>query len=469
MKILSGIRYNNLILFILLTLCIFFAINFPINATSLYKSNYTVLLISLIFCSILLSTKLMDKNLFIFDPFLFSSFLFFCVFLIQPMIDIIKNTVVAYYDLQDPSYGCQRGTLIFVVSYIVFYIGYFFRKSPNRTSHLYSPITKIDKTNIAFFSFILWIVFTLFCVIFFIANGYSIIYIFTLGQLGHAQVNEIFARMGFLWKFSTSMIVCFMYYLTCGRSRLVKLIMFAITLTILILNGGRAILLILLAAPIVYYYTKRAKNIPMRYIAIALALFLLISATVQAARWGLRSGGEVQVETQWNMDTILYPMRSNFGVYKMYYFVVATVPEKTNYLWGKETILYTLVMFIPRVIWPDKPDAPFRDVLRYAAGDHAVMQGEAFPGLTEFYMDFGIVGCMFFSFLLGWLVSKLKNLYLHSRTDTHGLILFSVLYPFLFQVIIRGYIPSLFYTLVCIFLPYIVLKVTLTVFRNRII
>ncbi len=465
MKFLSRLKYNTLILFCLAILWGFFALNFPTEESLLYRSNYAVLLGGFTFCSILLATKLREKNLFVFDPFLFSSILFFCIFLIQPMLDIIYNEVY-YYSFVNPAYGCQKGTIVFVLSYFAFYIGSLFTSNKKPNTLLYRSLEKKEEAAIAYISLFLWFSFTLLCVIFLLANGYSIRYIFSFGQLGNAQVDEIFARFSFLWKFSTSMIASYVYYFIFGKSRVFKLIMFLSTFAILLLNGGRAMLFIFLAAPVVYYYAKRAKNPPIQYIVIALSLFLVFAAAVQAVRWGLRSGGEVHVETRWNMETILFPMRSNFRVYKLYYLMVDAMPKHIDYLYGREMFLYTAIMFVPRTLWPQKPDAPFRDIIRYTAGDLATLNGEAFPGLAEPYMDFGLMGCVLFCLLFGWFVAKLKKLYLYPQGDSHALVLYSLFYPFLFQIIIRGYMPSLLYSVICILLPYFIIKL-LTQFLTR--
>lgn len=466
MKFLSGLKYNVLILFGLILLWAFFVFHFPMAESTLYRSNYAVLLVGFTFCSILLATKLLEKNLFIFDPFLFSSVLLFCIFLIQPMLDIIYNEVY-YYSFVNPAYGCQKGTFVFIASYFAFYVGSLLVNKKITTSALHRPLQRIEGITIAHISLILWLFFTVLCVIFLAANGYSIRYIFSLGQLGNAQVDEIFARFGFLWKFSTSMIASYVYYFVFGKSRVLKLIMFLATFAILLLNGGRAVLFIFLAAPIVYHYAKRAKNPPIQYIVIALSLFLVFSAGVQAVRWSLRSGGEVRVETQWNLNTIIFPMRSNFRVYKLYYLMVDAMPKHIDYLYGREMFLYTTIMFVPRTIWPQKPDAPFRDIIRYTAGELATLNGEAFPGLAEPYMDFGLMGCVVFCLLFGWFVSKLKKLYLCPQGDSHALVLYSLFYPFLFQIIIRGYIPSLLYSIVCMLLPYLIIRFMVPLLRQR--
>lgn len=466
MKFLSGLKYNTLILFCLAIVWGFFVLNFPTAESTLYRSNYAVLLGGFTFCSILLATKLLGKNLFIFDPFLFSSILFFCIFLIQPMLDIIYNEVY-YYSFVNPAYGCQKGTLVFIVSYVAFYVGSLLVNKKTTNSAIRRPLERRETTAIADISLVLWLSFTLLCVIFLAANGYSVRYIFSLGQWGNAQVDEIFARFGFLWKFSVSMIASYVYYFVFGKSRVFKLIMFLSTFAILLLSGGRAVLFIFLAAPIVYHYAKRAKNPPIQYIVIALSLFLVFAAGVQAVRWRLRSGGEVRVETQWNLNTIISPVRSNFGVYKLYYLMVDAMPKHIDYLYGREMFLYTAIMFVPRTIWPQKPDAPFRDIIRYTAGDLATLNGEAFPGLAEPYMDFGLTGCVLFCLLFGWFVAKLKKLYLYPQGDSHGLVLYALFYPFLFQIIIRGYMPSLLYSIICMLLPYWIIRLLVPLFAKR--
>ena len=466
MTFLKGLKYNTLILFGLAILWGFFVIHFPTAESALYRSNYAVLLGGFTFCSILLATKLLEKNLFIFDPFLFSSILFFCIFLIQPMLDIIYNEVY-YYSFVNPAYGCQKGTFVFIASYFAFYVGSLLVNKKTTNSAIRRPLERRETTAIANISLVLWLFFTLLCVIFLAANGYSVRYIFSLGQWGNAQVDEIFARFGFLWKFSVTMIASYVYYFVFGKNRVFKLIMFLSTFAILLLSGGRAVLFIFLAAPIVYHYAKRAKNPPIQYIVIALSLFLVFAAVVQAARWSLRSGGEVRVETQWNLNTIISPVRSNFGVYKLYYLMVDAMPKHIDYLYGREMFLYTAIMFVPRTIWPQKPDAPFRDIIRYTAGDLATLNGEAFPGLAEPYMDFGLTGCFIFCLLFGWFVAKLKKLYLYPQGDSHGLVLYALFYPFLFQIIIRGYMPSLLYSIICMLLPYWIIRLLVPLFAKR--
>lgn len=466
MKSLSGLKYNTLILLGLMVLWGFFVFHFPMEESALNRANYAVLLGGFTFCSILLATKIGRKNLFIFDPFLFASLLFFCIFLLQPMLDIIYNEVY-YYSFANPAYGSQKGTLVFVVSYVAFYVGSLSVNKKITNAYLRRPVQKKEGLAIADISFILWLLFTLLCVVFLAANGYSVRYIFSIGQWGNAHIDEIFARFGFLWKFSAGMIASYMYYFVFGKSRILKLIMFFSTFAILLLNGGRAVLFIFLSAPIVYYYARRAKNPPIQYIVVALSLFLVFAAAVQAVRWGLRSGGEVKVETHWDMATILYPMHSNFRVYKLYYLMVDAMPKHIDYLYGREMFLYTAIMFVPRTVWPQKPDAPFRDIIQYTAGELATLNGEAFPGLAEPYMDFGLTGCLIFCLLFGWFVAKLKKLYLYPQGDSHGLVLYALFYPFLFQIIIRGYMPSLLYSTICMLLPYWAIRLLVPLFAKR--
>lgn len=467
MKILSGIRYNTLILFILFIVCAVFAILFPTEESAFYKANYTTLLGGLIVCSLILSIKLKDRHLFLFDPFLFASILSFCIFFIQPMIDILEGRVI-YYGWVYPAYGCQKATIVFVVSYLAFACGYFLLKgNANCSLSIYQSLTENQQNKISFLSLFLWIVFTSCCIAFFLFNGYSLRYIFSLGQLGNIQIDEIFSRAGFLWKFSGSMIVCLLYYLCFGNNKILKLIMFLISMSIMLLNGGRAGLLVLFLAPLVYYYAKKGKNPPLQHIVIFGLSFLILSAVVQTARWSLRSGGSVQRQMQWTIEAIIEPMRSNFRVYNLYYLIVDAMPDKIDYFKGKETLLYTGIMFIPRSLWPNKPDAPFREIVRYVVGDLAVMNGEAFPGLTEPYIDFGWIGCLIYSFIVGCLIAKLRNLYVYSRGDTHGLILYSIFYADIFQAIIRGYIPSFFYSILCILFPYFILKLLVPVSQRK--
>ena len=459
----KGKKSSLIFLIMLLFLSIFFTYNLLVNIKDYYINDYLILLFSFFVSSNILIKYIFSNGLFVFDPFFFNSILFFMIFLIQPMMDLITNNFATYG--LDPSVGCVKGTIIYLLSYISFYYGYKKHINNDSKKSVLQCLSIKERNNISYISFWLWCVFFACCILYLYVNGYSIIYILTLGQQDSNTVDELFTKMGFLWKCSVSMIVCMMYYLAFGNKKVLKIVLFVFTGTILIINGSRSIILMYILAPIVYYYTSHKRN-PQILLLISLMIGIVLMATImQAARWGIRSGGNIDVDIIINAETLVKPIVSNFQVYKEYFLFVDAVPERMNFLFGEETIFYTLAMLIPRGIWPSKPDAPFREILDIAVGHQAVLNGEAFPNLAEFYIDFGVIGCIVYTFLYGIYVKYISNLGLYGNTNSHGLVLFSVLLPLLFQFTIRGYIPSNIFSLIFAFLPYFIIRIILILLK----
>ena len=61
-------------------------------------------------------------------------------------------------------------------------------------------------------------------------------------------------------------------------------------------------------------------------------------------------------------------------------------------------------------------------------------------------------------FIFGQVLQKLKDLYRYKSYDRHGLILYSVMFPALLQVMLRGYSPSYMYLLFFYSFPVIIMK-----------
>ena len=88
----------------------------------------------------------------------------------------------------------------------------------------------------------------------------------------------------------------------------------------------------------------------------------------------------------------------------------------------------------------------------------AADSGYAMPNISEYYLDFGVVGCVLGMFLFGKFLKKLKCLYEYDADSKHSLILYSVMYPALMQVVLRGYSPSYIYLLLFYAFPVIFIR-----------
>ena len=87
----------------------------------------------------------------------------------------------------------------------------------------------------------------------------------------------------------------------------------------------------------------------------------------------------------------------------------------------------------------------------------AAKSGMAFPNIGEFYFEFGPIGVVVCMFIFGVLCANLKVI-LKKADDIEELIIYSVTFLALVQIIGRGYIPSNFYLLIFLNLPMFLLE-----------
>lgn len=114
-------------------------------------------------------------------------------------------------------------------------------------------------------------------------------------------------------------------------------------------------------------------------------------------------------------------------------------------------------MMIPRALWRGKPYPPTHEVATAAMNSVAAKSGMAFPNIGEFYFEFGAIGVVVCMFVFGILCAKLKRM-LEKANNLESMIIYSVTFLSLVQIIGRGYIPSNFYLLIFLNLPMFLLN-----------
>src|SRR5699024_1214509 len=137
-------------------------------------------------------------------------------------------------------------------------------------------------------------------------------------------------------------------------------------------------------------------------------------------------------EINWgNFDSkvIVDSIIGNFRIYKTYYGVIKAVPNLTPYLYGRQMIIYTIIMFVPRALWPTKPTPPGEAAIVLGVSKYANMAGTVYPNIGEFYYEFGVFGIILFMYLFGTLLRKSKKLYSYQYNDVFRLMIYSLLLP----------------------------------------
>lgn len=403
-------------------------------------------------------------SVYILEPIILIFVLYLFVFFIDPMVNISTfQTDCMGHDVMG---GCKAATLIFLCSYMFFLLGYYgtFRKNV-RIKKVNVERSKINSfsekswghSNIEFVARIIWIVSFAFGCIELISKGMSLSYFLTLGLQG--EIDNLYAdtAFGFLGNFRFSMITAWVYMFVCNRRSLFTKICGLLTLEYFILRGFRHSLFVVIFAPIIYLFIKDKRTPKFRTLLILLIVIILVMGGMQFVRGSLREGTSVDWST---FDTSIFveAIQGNCDVYKTFYGMVDVVPNELGYQWGKSSIVSVITMIIPRRIWPSKPISPIITNLHMFCGDLAARSGYAMPNISEYYLDFGPVGCCICLFIFGKILQKLKKNYELRPYDRHGLILYAIFFPALLQVVLRGYSPSYMYLLFFYAFPVIIIK-----------
>lgn len=394
---------------------------------------------------------------YIFEPISLVFLLYLFIFFIDPLINIItNNTACMGYEVMS---GCKKTTWIFVVSYIAFTIGYYSKKKI-----IFSFGQNVNNINwensarsIELYATVIWVLSFVFGCIELVSKGMSMSYFLTLGLTGEIENMYATSAFGFLGNFRFSMISAWLYLFVCNRRSLKTKVCGLLTLEYFILRGFRHSLFVLIFSPIIYAYVRERKKPRARVLVLLFTITVIVMGIMQFARGALRSGGSVDWST-FDMSIFVEAIQGNCDVYKTFYGMVEVVPKRLEYQWGKECIVSVVTMIVPRSIWPSKPIAPIITNLHMFCGALAADSGYAMPNISEYYLDFGIVGCIIGLYLFGIVLKRMKYLYIEKRASNHSLILYSVMFPALLQVVLRGYSPSYLYLLLFYAFPIILIK-----------
>ena len=424
----------------------------PIDFSIDLKINYLMLLILYFMVIGLFLTITIIYKMDVFNPFVFISSLYIGIFIFKPIVDLLNLSIYAHG--KDISAGCIKASMIFIISYACFCIGYIYKRNIKEDKIISNVLDKNYKKKLKL-SILIWSASLIFCLIHLKSIGFSLEYIFSLGSRGSIEKEPTNSALLFLSNFATTLITSWMYILVYSKSKLLKIVTTLIMAVYLIIRGGRWLLLIFFSAPIIYYYSIRRKK-PSKILLLIIAIIALtIFAFVQETRAGMKLGRGIIFEG-FTLDILLAPFESDLGTYKIFYGLVDSIPKKMNYQFGKSIIIYTLTLFIPRAIWPSKPNPPVHDVVEVAINYSARISGSAFPNIGEYYYEFGIIGCIIFMVVFGMLVREIVKL--SKSNDKEKIILYSVFVPFLFQWVARGSFPHNFYSTIFLVLPYFLIK-----------
>ncbi len=443
----------------------FFAL-IPYDIDAVYVENLVVNYISALSVVVLLLIYGHSRKTGIFDPIYFFSVIYLFMFFIAPIYDILMGKYYWFgYDLF--KYGL-KATLIELAGYIAFYFAYTvsFRekesleeniKEIEKEKFLTEDLSPAKRHNIVLVVLLMYLV----CFaanVFYLVGSYKVdlLYLLTLGIVGDTGVtDETVENIGFVSMLSYSLPTVTMLYWEYGRSKTLKIVLFIPMLMLQVSRGFRFLVIQIFVTFIAYYFIskqKKVKFLPTLFIILVMILFLLLMTLFRdAVRMGV--GADLSyLSADILRDAFDAMFWENLRIYRNFYGMVDAIPSRYDYVYGRQIIIGTIVMVVPRIIWPGKIPSYGGVSLVEIIGSNLNGTGQAYPTIGEYYYALGIVGVIMFMVFFALWLKYLRKHYFKSR-DPLKIIAFSSMLGCILQLLIRGYFPSNFWYLVFCLIP----------------
>lgn len=444
-----------------------FLINVPNFLNSIQIFDYYFVLFSYYFVGMMWIYYINKYGFYIFEHVNMVMAITFITFSIEPMISMIQDDlgIGSFYVFE----GCMKATIIYMIAMTIFLYAYY---SKSYKEYLYLKesdsdiyIAEKDK-KIARWALLIWCLGFAVQVIDLVSNGYSLNYIFSMGTSGSmSQIED--GGLGIFGNIRYFMITALLYMDLYSDRKKTIWILRILSIILSAMRGYRWIIVVYLISPIVVNsYLKRNYPKKKNMIALGLALVFIVGG-LQYVRVALRSGGGLQGNSnvEFNLAYIWSAFQGNFDLYKTLYGAVTYFPDKHFYTMGQQLIYLSIVTIIPRAIWPGKPYSIIEKVYKvYFMGSDAVKGAWAYAQLTEFYVEFGIIGVIIFMYLFGKLCKFFFQTAMKKNRTVHDVVLGATMFPMLMQYVIRGYMPLNLWPTLIMLSPILFLKLFI---RNK--
>lgn len=415
--------------------------------------SFGMLAVEGLFFAALILIKYEKSGIYCFEPFTIVTVVIALVYFIAPLFQFAAGSTSRYG--VDVSKYCMPATLIVMVGYLSFFLFYEFRLGREREKSRgvgFSEIEEPDAKRMVRWAYMIWVIAYFLNLFYYITRGFDITYI-VLGGLTGAEDNSVVeSSLAFLAYTKFILLGAWMMIYAYGKNRIIKWITYGLMLLCMFLGGGRSTLLIALLAPIVFDYAIKKKSPKFSSVVACVIALIFLFAFMQIARVGLRSGIGVDMGGL-SLGEIFNPFYAEIDDFKAYYALLGVVPEKHGYLFGSEMIFYSLVLLIPRAVFPGKPDPAVHEIVGLCFGDQAVVNGVAYPALGEYYIEFGVFGVIVLMALLGTICRHLRSCYLETKGKSIVMMAYAIVYPSLISIVIRGYFPQNFSMLLFLLAP----------------
>ncbi len=453
-------------MFIIITLCL--VLMLPSDTDKLYIENFVLdVVCTVVIISLLIFYNNRFKTSF-FDPIYFISGLYLMMYFITPIYDILTKEYLWYgYNLFP--YGV-KATIIEFLGYVVFYIFYSSRNSSRKstlstrsfTTYIPEIRKPANRRTIMYLIMIMYAVCFVANVMYLLNSGYtSLTYILTLGLFGgNDKTGNVVSNIGFVSMFSYCLPTITLLYWEYGKSKALKIILFVPMLMLQVARGFRFFVIQIFITFVAHYFIRNRRKIALTKI-IGIGTIMIVAVLLMTMfRVSIRGGNGMDLSAI-SASTLTAAFDDafweNLRIYKNFYGMVNAIPSEYGYVWGRQLIIGTIVMVIPRILWPGKISSYGGVGLFDLIGSNLYGTGQAYSTIGEYYYAAGVFGVCLFMAIFGLWGKKLRDKYMNSN-DELDIITFSVLLGCILQLMIRGYFPSNFWYLVFALIPIWVVK-----------
>lgn len=460
----SNSRYKLLVPVLIFFGGIICLIRFEAKMTSsVYLSNYILDSICLAISCFLLLRLHFHKRLDMFEPITVIAVLYVVMYFFTPLYDLCIGKYMWYgYDLFD--YGPKSTTIAFL-GFLCFYFFYTHTFTFGKKYRNYSIARKKKSENRKKFLIVTVIMYTISLIgnIFYIVrvSGNSLVYTLSLGLLGSGNTAlKTDVSIGFISMFAYCLPAATLLYWEYGNKKLLKILSFVLMFMLQVARGFRFLVIAIVITFCCYYYLKKQSRPKLRTIVFVALVVAIPIVIMTVFRNSIRAGAGMDLAIL-SMERIAKSFDEaiweNFRIYKNFYALTGKVPSMYPYVYGRQMIIGTLIMFIPRAIWPNKLPTQAGVGLEYIVGSTLKGTGQAYPNLGEYYYAFGTLGVIVCMSIYGIWAKKIKKKLMYSQ-NAIDIIEYSVLLGANLQLIIRGYTPSNFWYLVFSIFPIVVIR-----------
>lgn len=429
-----------------------------VTATSALEAEaFAALTLQGLYFSLAILLRHMRRPIYLFEPYTMVTLVYVLVYHVAPVFQFSVGNTTRYG--VDAMPQTVEAVALVMAGHFFFTLAYGFGRQKQEENTLPSiyrePMEKRRLTKIAYIVFAICYALAIF---YQIGRGFSLAYIITGGFAGEQSGSVGESSLMFLAYFMYSCVGAWAVAFAYGSNKPVKIITYVFLLAIVFFSGTRAAILVPILVPIVISYIQKGKAPSLISLGMALGLLVFLFAVMQIARGGVAAGSGFDIAGS-TIDDLFSPFFAEIDDFKVFYSILRVIPRQHDFLYGSQMIAYSLVLLIPRTVWPGKPAPQVYDIVNVTYGLQAVLNGVAYPNLGEYYVEFGVIGVIACMFILGLLCRYARCLYTKRQGLSLSLVIYSLIYGALFQIIIRGYMPQNFTMMLFLLAPVVLIAI----------